>query len=485
MKKPLTLALMSAKKNLLVISLLVCLLVVSSASIFLVSADTNIGSISARYTLPSEGGSGLSYSSMGLGNNYLFVAASPGGGGAAPRVEEINPATMLSIGVWNTSDYSGINGFVASGSYVYVSTTFYNDSIFGYQGIIVKIAASTMTEVANFTQPNIGEYLALCTDGSYLYCNDGGTNLLKIDMATMTAGGEVNLADYYMLYCDSDYLYAYFSDTGLLKKIDPSNLSVLVTSSSLSSVLYGSLSFIGDSVFGMGHVQGTVIKIDSTTLTVTGQWNRTTEFSGDINLRTYACTTLGNYVYILVTDGETPGSGIHPIVIQVDPATMLTTGILTGDDGEGGATTTANMVSIMADTSEAQCIYAHTASTTTNDMIDKLAFVAPAPTSTPGQGGGGPEGGGSGGSPSPAPVNFPTLSPTSSSNSGGWVNTYIIQPIQGFIAVVGQLIPAPIRDAWGNLSSIAKNGITVLLFLLLLVLFAAAFQRRNKPAPKT
>ena len=122
--------------------------------------------------------------------------------------------------------------------------------------------------------------------------------------------------------------------------------------------------------------------------------------------------------------------------------------------------------------------------TSTLVYIDSQYFAAYAYLPT-----GGGMGNGGEATPSPEPTALttpiPTASPLQTSSAGGWVNTYIIQPIQGFIAAVGQLIPAPIRDAWGNLSSIAKNGITVLLFLLLLVLFAAAFQRRNKSAPKT
>ena len=442
-----------------------------------------------------------------IGTN-LYFALSPDGSTDSNNIVKVDLNTFT---LSHTYSFSFLNDVVGDGTYLYLDSS---------TNGLVKVDPSTMSIVGYYVDnPQVGyAYETYCYDGYYysLYW-DGATQSVQIYV--------LSTGDFQPTYPQaSQGINGYAPDNAqLLWQTDFSeplaqnwqqaelsgNSSVVNSAGSLELYAQGTGSDFG----GISYVNYTNIDIPTNELwisfdinvhhfdnsgaisdnifytagqNVTGNFNYRTDFQIRVaNQSCYvSCDYMGNDV-----DSQSiinPGDGNQYIDFHL---TFSSTGssydgsIQIFDNGFIVASETNlnmptdNLLAAQSIDTGAGQNPAYYSDVTFNSV--QIYGIPPPPV------GGGTVGGEPTPTPSPAPTNiYQTPAPTASSS--GIIPNWISQPIEGFIAAIGQLVPAPIRDAWASLPSVAQNFITALLFIMLLVLCAAGVERsRKKTTPPT
>lgn len=394
------------------------------------------------------------------GNGLLYTATTDSSN--VPTVIKMNAATGAVISNWTDVGladpylFTAPSGVYSFGSAIYLPVYWYNDAIFGQQGMILKISPSAMTIQANFTVTNLGQITNLCSDGSYIYFLTD-TKLYKVDMNL----GLVSSTDFTpsypakLLYY-SNSLYVTFNN-GTLIAVNSSTLAAGITANFGANSL-ADLAFQGNDVYA--HSAGssvTMREIILTNFSVVTYWALST---GDSNIVFAGMTFLGGNLYIAnLWEG---GSGARTLLTVFDPGSMTALATLQSAINE-------TPLYMLTDGSN---IFLATVIDST-DYLSTINYTpAPTPTSTTTYSP--PGGGGTNENPSPSPsILTPAPSPSNSGSLNGWSSVPVIG---GAVSSIGSF--------WNNLSSIGRGFVTALLFMMFVVLVAAAMKRKNIPVTK-
>ena len=364
---------------------------------------------------------------------------------------------------------------------------------------ILKVDNSDMHLVGTFIPPVDGwgyqeVPVQMATDGSYLYCSFDVQDYLtpnpvfKIDPATLTIIGNASLprggTAQYPLVCADGYVYA--GDFQYVLKLDPSTMSLVANYTSPNNILIQKMarsdggSTIALDIIDLDNGGVNVLRtLDPVTMELSSA-SYTLNPTQSIQSMIFS----GNYIYL----GETAqiekvsASTLTLASTWVEPSSIDDISTLyMSSNGHlyAGLTPDApNTIFYVVDSSSMGTMASYGSETAQSVSMFTAPFSVPLsynggnqnnPINNP--------------TPSPEPTNNPTSAPTStssgSSGSGG-IPSWLSQPINSFIASVGMLVPAPIRNAWANLSTVAQEGITAMLFLMLVVLVAAGVERTKR-----
>jgi hypothetical protein len=246
------------------------------------------------------------------------------------RVNKLNIVTMTTIGVYQSVDTQWpIRDIVSDGVYLYCA--------FGlgctYPTKIVKVDNATMTSIASL-DITFG-ITSMIFDGTYLYISySDGINIWidKINPITMMV-----VVHSQVIYpalqpltfpiltngpANTIYILAMRPPRAEVITVDTTTMTYLNHWSELEVLglpVYHCINYINGFIYvGLSHVY----KIDITTMTTVDQWNYPI-------LNQWTCSIYNDGVSIYIGIGDPFGWGaglLKPIVYQVNPAVMVTTG---------------------------------------------------------------------------------------------------------------------------------------------------------------